>query len=101
VLAALAVSQIAFRKVVLFSRGVAADFRKMVEQISWMLVHAIGSRLLKFGLPISAREQPDPECLGSAGSQQVPDAVPDDDAIAECDSEPPRSREKEIGSGLA
>ena len=59
----------------------------MIQQVRRVLVNAIRPRLHEFRLAIAAAAQADAEGLGSAGTQEIPNTVSDDDAVAQGNAE--------------
>src|SRR6266850_1290542 len=77
-----------------------AHFVQMSQQIGRILVNAISARLFELILAIAAGEQANSERPGAARGQEIPDAVPDYNRIANIDVQTRRRREKQIRVGF-
>src|SRR5215472_12088748 len=77
-----------------------ADLVQMIEKVLRVLIDPIGPGPFQLVLPVAAGEQADAEGAGPARRQQVPDAVADDDRIADVDVETLCPREEEVRVGL-
>src|SRR5882757_34825 len=72
----------------------------MPQEIGWIVIHAIGAGTLQFLAPVSAREKTDSESSGSAGCEEIPNTVANDDGRGNRDIQPRRRGQKEVGIRL-
>ncbi len=56
------------------------DFVKMTQEVSRVLVDAVGTGAFQFLLPVASRQEADSNRPCPAGGEHVPDAVPHHDA---------------------
>ena len=68
----------------------------MAQEVSRVLIDAVGAGPFEFLLPIASRKKADSKCPGPSGSQHVPDAVADDDAAVDWYIETLRRSDKEV-----
>ena len=76
------------------------DLVDVREQVPRVFVYPEGSRVDELLAAVAARQQPDPERPGALGREQVPDAVADDDAVADVDADQLGGGQEQVGVGL-
>src|SRR6184192_1307289 len=77
-----------------------ADFIEVLQQVTGILVDAVGARLLEFLATVAAGQQADAERGCSLCRQQIPDAVAHDDRVDDIDTESFGGGQEEIGIRL-